>query len=700
MIMRLAVWAAVAVIALPLDGSRVVHAQQASGAGGLAAAADDSAVYLPGKAPNPVMPDGSVPPLECLFMEGTLVPRMAMGVCRPGADKRLRDLDHLELRNSPSGPVVARQPLYRPFFVYAQAGNDFLLANDYAQAKDPRPGQTPIVGWASGDQLESLKSRYGYSFTNLDRKHPVDLYASAEDAYGALTAKAADRDMAKVLITERKGARNWDPRTVDAAPPFIELAPAEEQKLPNTPETFPLLPENRLLHIGAVCGGPVNPQNLRRIEDQQKRQGEESRFEMLFVVDDTLSMQPYFQAVSDFIKGLEISDGVESAIGVVWYRDFWGKGKLLVDKELGTLEKLTAEKAAAVAAAVASHKEVAPVGEGDGPEELMLDGIIEGIENAEFTGASPLVIVIGDTGDRRIETGKQEDQKSKEKIKEEAGLLEKVAGLVAEKNVRLVFIRVGVKDAKFPYQQSFAKQAELIKKIVDKGGAGSVVLPGNVGIGDAKQLNERIREAGAEQQRRQAALAQEIDALQRRNQYAVPGPGMEQRIVEDGDTPAAFAASSRQYYVPATGWLFHPLQPDVKQPQLRELLFLAPVESDVLEATFMALVKDLNQNDKLNGEAAVTFMADLIAKRSTHSKAKEAIEAAWREMPEQDRTLGAFLRDRMGMRVRNPVLFVSGPIKAPKLKRQVSTILDSRSKALTNDRGPGMLWHDSLKVLP
>jgi len=682
---RSAVWAAVAAILLVFDGVRVLNAQLSSGAGGLAASGDDAAVYLPGKAPNPVMPDGSAPPLECLFMDGTVVPRMAMGVCRPGADKRLRDLDHLELRNGPSlaEPVVARQPLFRPFFIYAQAGNDwFLLADDYAQDKDPRPGQTPVVGWASGEQLEMFKSRYGYSFTNLDRKHPVDLYASAEDAYGALTTKAADRDAGKVLITERKGARSWDPRSVDAAPPFIELAPAEEQKLPDTPETFPLLPENRLLHMGAVCGGPVNPKVLERKKTQQQRQGEESHFEMLFVVDDTLSMQPFFKPVADFIAGLKGTESVGASMRVVWYRDFWGKGKPLVEN-LGPLEKLTAEKAAAVAAEVAGHKEVAPIGEGDQPEEVMLDGIIAGIKAAKFsTGSSRLVLVIGDTGDRRRD-------------KELDSLIDEVADLVAQTGVRLVFIRVGQGDR--PFQKSFADQSQ---RIADKCEPGSVVLPGNVGINDPGQLNQRIREAGAEQQRRQAALAQEIDALQRRNQYAVPGPGMEQRIVEDGGTPAAFASGNQQYYVPATGWLFHPLQPDVKQPQLRELLFLAPVESDVLEATFMALVKDLERNDKLNGAAAVAFMADLIGKRSTHSTAKEAIETAWREMPEQDRTLGAFLRDRMGLRVRNPVLFVSGPIKAAKVKREVSAILQSRSKALTNDRGPGMLWHDSLKVLP
>jgi hypothetical protein len=690
MAIRSAVCTAVVAIAVVLHGATPATAQPAAAGGGLGPAADDAAVYLPDKAPNPVMPDGSPLALECLFMEGTVVPRMAMGVRLPGADQRLRKLDHLELRNSPSltEPVVARQPLFMPLYVYAQIGDGLgngwcLLANDYAQVKDPRPGQTPVVGWASGEQLELLKSRYGYSFTNLERKHPVDLYASAEDAYDALVVqKAADRNLAKVLITERKGATSWDPRRISEAPPFLELAPAEEQKLPDTPQTFPLGPENRLLHIGAVCGGPVNPKVLARKRTQQQQQGEESHFEMLFVVDDTLSMQPYFKPVADFIAGLKGTESVGAAMRVVWYRDFWGKGKPVLEN-LGPLEKLTAEKAAAVATEVAAHKEVAPIGEGDQPEELMLDGIIAGIKAAKFSaGSSRLVLVIGDTGDRRRDA-------------ELDKLVDEVADLVAQTGVRLVFIRVGQGDRS--YQKSFAEQAQ---RIADKCEPGSVVLPGNVGINDPSQLNQRIREAGAEQQRRQAALAREIDALERRNQYAVPGPGMEQRIVDDGGTLAAFAASNQQYYVPATGWMFHPLQPDVKMPQLRELLFLAPVEVDVLEAMFMALVKDLERSDRLNGEAAVKFIADLIAKRSTHTKAKAAIEAAWSEMPEQDRTLGAFLRDRMGMRVRNPVLFVSGPIKAPKVKQEVSAILQERSKRLTNARGPGILWYDSLKVLP
>ena len=692
MALRSAVCTAVVAIVAALVGGAPAGAQPAAAGGGLGATADDAAIYLPGKAPNPVMADGSPLALECLFMEGTVVPRMAMGVRRPGAEERLRKLDYLELRNSPSltETVVARQPLFMPLYVYAQVGDGlgngwFLLANDYAQAKDPRPGQTPVVGWASGEQLELLKSRYGYSFTNLERKHPVDLYASAEDAYDALaaqTSKAADRNLAKVLITERKGATSWDPRKITEAPPFLELAPAEDQKLPDTPETFPLGPENRLLHIGAVCGGPVNPKVLERKRTQQQEQGEESHFEMLFVVDDTLSMQPYFKPVADFIAGLKGTESVGAAMRVVWYRDFWGKGKPLLEN-LGPLEKLTAEKAAEVAAEVAGHKEVAPIGEGDQPEELMLDGIIAGIKAAKFSpGSSRLVLVIGDTGDRRRDADLDK-------------LVDEVAGLVAQTGVRLVFIRVGQGDRS--YQKSFAEQAQ---RIADKCEPGSVVLPGNVGINDPSQLNQRIREAGAEQQRRQAALAREIDALERRNQYAVPGPGMEQRIVEDGGTPAAFASSNQQYYVPAAGWMFHPLQSDVKKPQLRELLFLAPVEVDVMEAMFMALVKDLERSDKLNGDAAVKFIAELIAKRSTHTKAKEAIEAAWREMPEQDRTLGAFLRDRMGMRVRNPVLFVSGPIKAPKVKQEVSAILQERSKRLTNARGPGVLWYDSLKVLP
>jgi hypothetical protein len=182
---------------------------------------------------------------------------------------------------------------------------------------------------------------------------------------------------------------------------------------------------------------------------------------------------------------------------------------------------------------------------------------------------------------------------------------------------------------------------------------------------------------------------------------------MERRLTSDGLTLEQFDAANLQYFAPAYGWLYHPQQPDAT-PQLRELVFLTRAEEEALMAALGDVIRQVKEQGKVDGDAAVNKFAAVLAEKSGHSQAAAVVQAAWQAMPEGERTFGALLRDTLGLRVRNAILYCRGKtVAGPATERAVALLEEHRERVAGDRQRPsdrsGLLtpvWRDAWQVVP
>jgi len=644
-----------------------------------------------GKRVVPWMAEGTEP--QCLFVPGTAIPLLAMGVRRLDDPVELRDRRLLDLWERPetsgAGSEPMRQaPLFQPLFVYDRRTADgttwYLLGSAYAG----RP-----LGWADGRQLHELQSRYGYHFANPKRVPPgVHLYESREAAYAALAAqgeKPPKAPMEGVLVAERLEEEFWDPLKEGAIPPFVELpdegdaGAAFQAGLTDTTLTFPIPGENNLIHLGAVAGGPVNKD---QIEKKKAEAAERAGIAIAFVIDETLSMQPYFGGIADFIdENLDLGQkDVNVKVAVSWYSDIQKRGDTPYD--VHPLEPLNGpdmnearvqEVKRQIVDTVRGHKERIIKGEGAQAQELVYPGLIAAIEKAGFEkGENAMVFVIGDAADRSEGPAL-------------AALQKRLAGLIETYGLQLAFVQVG------KLGPEFADQAKAFRDSLPKERREAVIVQG---AGDAP-LQKRIADLQQQMERRRVALLGEIAEMETRNRYSQPGPRLEKDFSAAGLDRAAFDGAHLQFFAPAWGWRYHPQQAEAT-PQLRELIFVAKPESDALLPTLEEAAKGLEKG-KIDMEKTRAVLAEILGKRSGHTAVGPALEAAWQALPEEDRTFGRLMHDGLGMRVRNAVLFHRGEVnpKAGPTKQAVANLRESRER-IANARELGRSWVDAWKVLP
>ena len=646
-----------------------------------------TAVARAGERLTATLADGTPAPRECLFMPGTVVPRLAIGVRRPDEEPELRGVRHLEFRDLPSASHPAsgiRRPLYRPLFVYAEhvhadGSRWCLLGSDYAVG--PSSNLKGALGWVDARQLHFADGRYAYHFKNPDRVQPVDLYRDEADAYAALTAMShkPPRPCDELtLVTERIEEDFWDPLAPDATPPFLELRRPQNAAKTDTTLTFPLMADNRLVHLAAVCGGPVDQAQLG---EKRRQVQEKAGVEILFVIDDTLSMEKYIQQVANFIGGnlQGGGDATDLKIAVSWYRDRENDQAQPPEKpyDVAPLKPVAPQDIPAKVEAVRTHGVKTIKGDGAQARELMCEGLQAALEAAGFTpGANAMVFVIGDYGDRSVEAKRKK-------------AVEQIAGVIAAKQLQVAFIRVGE-----PADNSFEDHAGEIKAHVRAAGGPEATI---TSANDAN-LGNQLAKLQSEMESRRSRLEAEIADLESRNRYSQPGPVMERRMADAGLTRQAFDQQHLQFFTPACGWLYHPRNPD-GDPQLRELVFICRAEATALVVMLAAVEKQLEAKGTIDGAAAIDVLAKELA---AHPRAAGAVRAAWDAIPEAERSLGTFLRDALGLRIRNPLLFQHAGLKPlPATGKSRERLRKSRDW-LTKEKGPGpeRMWYDSWLVLP
>ena len=663
-------------------------------------AADGAATVVEENRRLPWLPEGVV--AECRFLPRTAIPLLAMGVRRIDDDAELRDQRLLELWERPGAAdpgtePLARVPLFRPYFVYdvqtADGATWHLLGGAYAG--------NPL-GWADGRQLQRLETRYGYHFNNPKRVPPgVQLYGSRAKAYAALQAQSRIPPrpaLEDVVIAERLEEQSWNPLAEDAIPPFIELSDGEDAGsrlaagFTDTTLTFPFPSENHLIHLGAVAGGPVN-----RDEIEKKRKATEVRagIAIVFVIDETLSMQKFFGGVADFIeKNLDLGqDAVNVRVAVSWYSDIAKRGdQPYVVQPLQPLNGPGMDAGAVQAAKerivadVRNHKERIIGGLGAQPQELIYPGLVAAIEAAGFTpDENAMVFVIGDAADRS-----DQDDQLKRQFPDVRGRLAK---LLERPALQLAFVHVGAVDQ---VGTGFTDQARDFRAGLPVDQQKRLLVQGPGG----ETLQQRIADLQAQMERQRIALLGEIAEMETRNRYAEPGPALQKEFAAQGLDRTTFDQRHLQFYVPAWGWRYHPQQADA-EPQLRELVFLAKPESDALIPAIVQAADGLLEQGKIDVDATRQRFADVLAKRSGHTGIAAVMEAAWQSIPEADRTLGRFLVSGMGLRVRNPLLFHRGVVNsaAGPTREGIVQLRSSRDR-IANARKEGVTWADAWLVLP
>ncbi|MFM7290434.1 MAG: hypothetical protein ACKO6B_04290 [Planctomycetia bacterium] len=525
------------------------------------------------------------------------MPKLAMGVRRIDDD-----IDVLELRPQPAlgAPVVSEVALFRPYFVVdsgtdAAGGRWHLLQDGYAAEKP--------LGWASDRHLQLFQSRYAYTFANRQRDEPAELQDVAKESYERLLSQAkghAEGGEDKVVVRERAGAEGWRPVTIHDTVPFVELRVPREKRDREHPDTTPTfrfgIPvENRLFHMGAVCGGPIDNEKLRQLKATVLVDKE---LEMLFVVDETVSMLPFNQVVAKFIRNvgtLAAGRPVPVRVAVCSYTD----GPPRTRVELGQFKVV---KGPADVNELAEH--VARLGNDlppdqySNPPERMLEGLRDALKETRFLpGGTPFVAVVGDTGHEPTDPGKVK-------------LAKEVAALIQQTGVRTYFMHVGKRqtvDEKL-FKQDFALvQQEAVKLGVPEDHV--VYEPA-----EANNLQEVLEKSRDEVEDERRRLQRQISRMESRTPYTEPGPKFLKALETRGIDRRRFDDRHLQYFVPSQGWLFHPSSKEnaSAKPQFRELFLLAGPERKAVKRLFDEVRDRLGRREQIDGDAVIrTFASEL-----------------------------------------------------------------------------------------
>lgn len=618
---------------------------------------------------------------HCGFIEGTLVPRLVMGVRRVQGP----DIKNLVVRAGP-GPddaIVATLPLFRPYYVVDQRRDEgahgrLLIQDGYAA--DSR------LGWVDGDHVEPFRSRYAYTYAPRERRHTADLHDTSRASYERLLGQQkgdprAGEGLVLVRERERGGIAPWNPVSIDDLVPFIELrlpGDAIEPEYPDTTPTFRfgIRDENRIVHMGAICGGPSDIPPPRGVNG----------LEMVFVVDETESMKPFFEGVAKLVETVgraAAQQRGEVKLAVCYYTDGPPGTRVTATR----LRPIKGEKdAAGIGAEVRSHEEKLPPGDFAFPPERMLEGLRDSIRKAGFTrGSRAFVAVVGDTGHEPGDAA------------EKAALIKEVADLIKTHDAHVFFAHVGRRVTE--HDKLFEKDATALRAAVV-----SLGMPEDRVIYQPVEGATLAEELGrAEQQ----AADRRLQRLESRSPYTEPGPELLRQLAAAGMTRMQYESLRLQFYVPSRGWLFHPISEAggrSQAPQFRELFFMAPAEQKAIDDLFVHLQKELaGGRMRIDHDAALTRFATALAEAAGTPGLAGLVEAEWRRIAPAKRSLGVFLEDVFGVRLKAALPYpVEQPTNQAATAEEMSTLETriGRLRRQLTQTGRNAVWFEASILVP
>jgi hypothetical protein len=627
---------------------------------------------------------------RCQFVDQTLVPHLAMGVRRIDDD----EIDVLELRRKPDpqAPIAAEGSLFRPYFVVASgtdaAGGTWSLLQEGYTAKAP-------LGWASDRHLHMLQSRYAYTFANRKRSDLADLQAVSKESYERLLAQSqgnAEGGQDKVVVRELAGAERWRPVTIRDTVPFVELRIPPEKRDREHPDTTPTFKfgipvENRLVHMGAVCGGPINTEKLRQLKATVLVDKE---LEMLFVVDETVSMLPFNQVVAEFIRTAgRLAEGrpVPVRVGVCSYTD-GPPGKRVTMGDFKIVKGPADVKE--LAEGVARLGNDLPPEAYANPPERMLEGLRDALKKTTFLpGGTPFVAVVGDTGHEPSDKDKQK-------------LVRDVADLIQQTGVRTYFMHVGQRQK--PDEMLFKEDFKAVQQEAAKLGVPeSHIVYEPAEANNLQEVLEKSRNEVEDQRRR---LQRQIARMESRTPYTEPGQKLLKALESRGVVREEYEARCLQYFVPSQGWLFHPGSKDASaaKPQFRELFLLAEPERKAVKRLFDDVRDRLAGGEQIDGDAVIGRFATELAVAAGTPDLEADVVAAWKRIPERQRSVGVFLEDVFGLRLKAALPFpsIAYAKERPATEEEIARMLDriGRLGEAFRDAGDGAFWFDASTLVP
>ncbi len=292
------------------------------------------------------------------------------------------------------------------FYIYAESDKYVLLGtrvafapyDDRQNIKEVVLGWVPMqsicrwngeaVGWNGATNSPDAKP----NGTQARRDKPVKIYATPRDAVSGLEGGAA-----VVLASEKFDARGVS-RTMPQQIRYPVLRPDPLDGIMPTRQGNTLL--RLAVPIEAPQADPTESGSAADLRERLRVLGEHvTRTEVLFVVQDTLSMARSFelvaQAVEVVAKDAEARPDRSVRIAVTYYHDSKDGSPVVVAQPLSDLKF----PENGVVQGVRTHE---LTGGGD-PRQPLFQGLVHGIDVVRFSSAvRKLMVVIGQLGDREI----------------------------------------------------------------------------------------------------------------------------------------------------------------------------------------------------------------------------------------------------------------------------------------------------------
>lgn len=328
------------------------------------------------------------------------------------------------------------------------------------------------------------------------------------------------------------------------------------------------------------------------------------------------------------------------------------------------------------------------------PPERMLEGLRDALKGRPETldfqrGAALFVAVIGDTGHQPRDPGKKK-------------LISEVARLIERRMASVYFMHVGQRSS--TGETLFKDDSQAVARAAaDLGVPKGRVVYQPVEQSDLQNVLEKARDAVEEERRR---LKHQIARMESRSPYTEPGPKLLAAIESRGLDKVRFDNLHLQYFVPSRGWLFHPASKEAATaaPQLRELFLLSPPEREAVKALFDGLRNSLSAGEPIDGDAMIRTLArDLAAASGNPAVAARAL-AAWNRIPARQRSVGVFMEDVFGLRLKTalpfpPIAYVKDkPATGQEIERMMERI--GRLGTAFQDAGPAAFWFDAAGLTP
>lgn len=354
---------------------------------------------------------------EALKDKDTLIHHKAITVTRPRGAKGEK-VSGVPVYLAPDLNAEQASPvsLLQLYFIYADTHPEdpdkgFALLGRGAVLASPRDTGL-MLGWVPKSRVCRWFTREAFDFHESRRPAPAEVYLKPNDAYDAWTGHSRK---VRPIFRERPPADGKPLRPLPADQMRFLLLPwpdataedraarARYEKLPGGDGREPV----PLHHVGMYGGfrssvtdeevmSSDEVERLKRKLSQLK--DEATRVQVLFVIDDTASMVPYFKPVADVfgevLKQLRSDRRVVDA-AVTYYNDVTSRGTDPYAAVKSSPLRDFRTHGPAVAAELARHA----AADGGDPPEQVLRGLRKGIVDAEFAQkARKLVFLLGDMG--------------------------------------------------------------------------------------------------------------------------------------------------------------------------------------------------------------------------------------------------------------------------------------------------------------